>query len=94
MALIREVKQHPTTKKWAYIEYSDEGHSPECILGAKEFETEEEAINHSHGFDPFSYEYTNPKLVKLRQLSREKNILLLKIERIDEQIKAIDLFNL
>ena len=61
MTIIRQVVQHPIKKCWAYVEASTEN-NVRMILGDKEFETEEEAIAYSKGFEPFSYEWIDPNI--------------------------------
>ena len=60
MALIRKVVQNHGDKKWAYIEVSDESKLHLVILGKKEFDTEEEALEHKKGFTIESYTWVDP----------------------------------
>lgn len=85
MALIRQVVQHPTKKCWAYVEASDEG-GLETILGGKEFETKEEAVAYSEGFEPFSYEWVDPRFTRLKNLNAERSKLVKRLAEIDDEI--------
>jgi hypothetical protein len=80
MALFRQVLQHPETKKWAYIEHSDETKMVN-ILGDKEFDTKEEAFEWSKGFRPFSYVWEE---------NRERNELLEEKERLEKKLAQIN----
>jgi hypothetical protein len=55
MALIRTINHNHALGKWAYIETSDEDSSHFVIIGDKEFDTRQEAIDHSKKFSSFSY---------------------------------------
>lgn len=85
MALIRQVLQHPTTKKWAYCEYSDEDRSIGTILGGKEFETQEEAEEWRKGFKTFSYEWQDPKETAAKELAEEKEQLQKRLAEIEAE---------
>lgn len=77
MALIRRVLQNQKTKKWAYIQYSDEDQRIIHILGGVEFDTEQEAIDHSKEIEKQSSEG--------RQLVCLTGIDVIKAERIRQQ---------
>ena len=89
MALIRKVVQHPKKKCWAYVEYSDENENHQVILGDNEFETREEALLYSDGFEPFSYEWVAPEIIKLKKLQTEKEQLEKRLSEIDNELKSL-----
>ena len=57
MSTIRRVLQHPTTGRWAYVEYDALGCEDALVLGGETFETQVEAMLYSAGFVPGSYEH-------------------------------------
>lgn len=61
MAHIRKIAQNHLDGKWAYIEFSDEDKSHLILLGEKEFDTEEEALEYKKGFTLESYVWVDPK---------------------------------
>ena len=81
MAEIREVLQHPDTKKWAYIEHSDENNNM-TILGDKEFSTREEAELWSEGFKPFNYQWQDFKQIRIKELEDELHRMEARIDEI------------
>lgn len=58
MAMIRQVRQNEITRKWAFVEWSDENKKHIVILGDKEFDLKEEADHWSKGFTSFGYEHS------------------------------------
>lgn len=68
--LIREVKGNIETKKFAYVEYSDENPTHFIILGDREFDTFLEALEWSKGFAFDEYEYKKPE----EEISKQKPI--------------------
>lgn len=89
MALIRQVLQHPETKKWAYIEYSDETNTLSQVLGDKEFDTEEEAIEWSKGFTFNSYEWKDPKAIEVEKIIVEMNQLTKKLYELENKLFGV-----
>jgi hypothetical protein len=89
--LIRQVLQNKDTKKWAYIEYSDENPKELSILGDKEFDGFMEAVEWSKGFEYNSYTYVEPNKEK-HTFPRRNQINLLTPEEklIYDAIKAVD----
>lgn len=73
MALFRNILKHSTEEKYAYCEFSDEaeGTGPVLILGDREFDTAQEAIEWSKGFTPYSYQWVDPKLLEEEKSLRE-----------------------
>lgn len=86
MATIRSVLQHSVSKKWAYIEWSDEEKGIEQILGGREFETKEEAVEYAKGFGSFGYVWQDPKDEKRARLIAEKEKLQAKLDAIELQL--------
>ena len=72
MALWRQVRQNMASKKWAFIETSDENSIHCIIMGGKEFDTEEEAEEWRKGFSPFTYEWKDPKIREIEKWEKEK----------------------
>lgn len=89
MAHIRQVIKNELTNKWAFIEYSDEHKYYLAIMGGKEFDSEGEAIQYSKGFEPFSYEYQEPKLIRLNRLEKWKEETMEKLKSVEEEIKNL-----
>ena len=90
MARIRSVLQHPTTKKWAYIEYSDEDKDIQVILGKKEFVTQDEAWEYSKGFEPFSHEWKDPLVIAYHNLSEKKRKLEAELKKVNTKLNDRD----
>lgn len=89
MALIRSVLQHPTKKCWAYVEYSDENSTHSIVLGGKEFDIQDEAWEYSKGFEPFSYEWKEPKQTHLDKLFTERMELEKRLAEINNEINSL-----
>jgi hypothetical protein len=89
MALIRRIAQHSETNKWAYIEFSDESNGHVLIVGDKEFDTEDEAIEWSKGFYLGSYTWIEPKEREIKRLQQK---LVDAVNRVrDIQMRLIEL---
>lgn len=86
MAQIRSVLKHPSTGKWAYIQYSDEEKGMESILGGKEFDTQDEAWEYSKGFAPFEYEWKDPIETKRKNLLQEKEEIEKRLKEINDEL--------
>lgn len=69
MAQIRTVAQNDHTKKWAYIEFSDENINHFFIIGDKEFDTQEEAESHKVEMDKQNLNVSVQNKVELRYFS-------------------------
>lgn len=87
MAIIRKVAVHENSRMWAYIEYNDENPKATLkILGNKEFSTEQEARDYSKGFAIDSYEWVEPKELKQKRLTEEKERLMNRVEQINSEL--------
>jgi hypothetical protein len=77
MNMHRTVLQHPTTKRWAFVELSEINPSHSVVLGDRDFETENEAYEFSKGFTSDSYTWEDPKVVTLINIAEsiESNIV-------------------
>lgn len=89
MALIREVRRNSGSGYWAYIEFSDEDKSVFTLLGGREFPTREEAEDYSKGFEIDSYEYVEPKELKIKRLSKEKEKLQKRLSEIESELSLL-----
>ncbi len=84
--LYRTVTQNQAKTKWAFVEVSDESKMPAHILGEKEFDTKEEAVEFSKGFRPFSYEWEENR--EKKELMEEKERLESRLSEINKEIDA------
>ena len=90
MALIRQVRVHENSRMWAYVEWSDENKNHFIVLGGKEFATREEAEEYSEGFAPDSYNWVEPKQIKINRLNKEKERLQNRLSEIDSELNQIN----
>ncbi|MDI3320012.1 hypothetical protein [Pinibacter soli] len=89
MALIRQVRQHPESWAWAFVEWSDENPNHFVLLGGKEFLRKEEAEDYSQGFAIDSYDWVEPRDLKLKRLTREKENLQNRLSEIEKELSEL-----
>lgn len=82
--LIRQVLHNGDTNKWAYIERSG-SNNHFIILGDKEFDTEEEALEFKKGFAIDSYTWVDPEQLKLKSLAEKRSRLIAEIQSLYEE---------
>lgn len=78
MAIIRQVLQNEVSKKWAYVEYSDEDENIFQILGDKEFEDKLETNEWAKGFAIDSYKWKKPEIVEQTIGEKRMNVQFIK----------------
>lgn len=81
--LIRQVLHNGDTNKWAYVEYSGSGNHF-VILGDKEFDTEEEALEFKKGFSICSYTWVDPEERRVEHYLNTRERLIAEIKALDE----------
>lgn len=90
MAIFRGVKRHSQSGMWAYVEWSDENPNHFQIVGNEEFQDKELAEEYSQGFAVDSYEWIEPKELKVKNLEKKRNALSLEIEKIDNELSELN----
>ena len=91
--LIRTVLQHPETKRWGYVEMSDENPTYSRLIGNKDFGEEHEAIAYSKGFRFDSYEWVNPISLKIEDILKNLDSLQSHIEKLHAQVEHLKILN-
>lgn len=91
--LIRTVLQHPESKRWGYVEMSDENPTYSRLMGDKDFVEEHEAIAYSKGFRIDSYEWVNPISLKIEDILKNLNALHSHIEKLHAQVEHLKALN-
>lgn len=89
MARIRQVLQHSESKKWAFVETSDEDKKHVVIMGDKEFDDKAEAEEWAKGFAMDSYVYVDPKTARRSRLEAELIGLKDRLQEVEKELEDL-----